>query len=884
MQIVRRDRDTRGGGVAICLSNKIRYIPLEVHNRYGILEVCCVDVFMPGRHRIICVYRPPNIDLNYCTLLVEMLAELSNVTYPVTVGGDFNLPDIEWGSLRYPANELYRVFIDGILEAGLSQKVQQPTRALNTLDLLFTNSDLSLSNVTVQEPFSSSDHCTVEFSICGFSQPQICFSHYDFKNTNYASVKEFLVSFDWDLFLYVNTGSVNVMWDNFLAVVHEVVRCFVPLRKITADRGGHRYPRHIKKLACDKRFLWAHRYLPNGFDKYRECSARYSCAVKNFHVQKELNVLNSANRNKFFSYVNKKIAGSRGVGAIVYNDTVCLSDTDKCTAFSNYFRSVYVPDNNVVPYFNRRAGVGIGLDHVDFSPDVVNRQLSKLKPKFGHSPDGIPQGFLMKLHDVLAYPLYLIFKQSFNTSTVPDVWRTADVCPIYKKKDCSRPENYRPISLTSPCAKTMESIISKQMTDYLLRHKLLTRHQHGFLKGSSTCTQLLECTNEWCKSLDSGAAVEAVYVDFAKAFDTVCISKLLNKLEAYGFGSTLLAWHKAFLTGRSQRVKINNSFSGYFAVVSGVPQGSVLGPLYFMLFINDIVDVVPRGVGCKLFADDVKLYSIVKEFVNDGHLALQQGLNAISLWSKAWQLNISITKCYSIRYGPGQCSSFFLEGIELSRENGGTDLGVFFDGNLKVKSQCSLVAQKAFKVINMIFRCFHHYRADILLKAYCSYVRPILEYASVVWSPVYVSDIDTVEAVQRYFSRRLFAALHVEHRSYTERLQYCNLEPLELRRLYADLAMCYSIVHKDINLRFDEFFSFSPAIGITRGNTLKLSIATARRNVWSHSFASRVVPLWNSLPSIINGSPLIRARNVSIFKKRLRKVDFRNKLQFSRNL
>ena len=210
--------------------------------------------------------------------------------------------------------------------------------------------------------------------------------------------------------------------------------------------------------------------------------------------------------------------------------------------------------------------------------------------------------------------------------------------------------------------------------------------------------------------------------------------------------------------------------------------------------------------------------------------------------------------------------------------------GVHISSDLKFKLQCDNVTKKAYRIVNILFRCFTVNNANAVVRAYCAYVRPILEYCSAVWSPCHLTDIDAIERVQRYFTRRLYYRLQLERCPYVERLRFLNLEPLELRRLRFDLTLCYKIVHREINLDFNEFFVTNPANELTRGHHLRLRVPLATRNLLKHCFSHRVVNVWNGLPAKVGIYPLVYAQNTALFKKRLLKVDLTSHLSFDRNL
>lgn len=298
-------------------------------------------------------------------------------------------------------------------------------------------------------------------------------------------------------------------------------------------------------------------------------------------------------------------------------------------------------------------------------------------------------------------------------------------------------------------------------------------------------------------------SVDVVYIDFAKAFDSVVHSKLLYKLRAYGINGKLLIWIANFLVNRFQSVKVGMSFSEFIRVVSGIPQGSVLGPLLFLLYINDIVDVLGSDATAKLFADDVKLYLNITDVVDVK--TLQNGLNAVSKWAHDWQLKISITKCVTLHLGRKNIGyNYLLDGVSLPCTNLARDLGVTIDKNLSFKAHIAQITARAHQRARLIIRCFRTRDPHLLFRAFAAYVRPIVEYCSPVWSPVCKSDIIKIESVQRRFTKSLKDCNHL---SYADRLKYLRSDTLELRRLRNDLLTVYKMLHGLIEVNINDFFS-----------------------------------------------------------------------------
>jgi ribonuclease P/MRP protein subunit RPP40 len=404
----------------------------------------------------------------------------------------------------------------------------------------------------------------------------------------------------------------------------------------------------------------------------------------------------------------------------------------------------------------------------------------------------------------------------------------------------------------------------------------LTPAQHGFLRKKSTCSLLLESVQDWSTAIDNNLITDVVYIDFSKAFDSVSHIKLLVKLQSYGIVGDLYLWIAAFLANRKQRVVLENILSDYTDVVSGVPQGSVLGPLLFLLFVNDLPNLL-KEVTCKLFADDVKLY--LARTPQDDNSTMQSAIDILMKWANNWQLKVASHKCFILHLGfSNPKSPLLIEDNPLEITSCARDLGVFISDSLKSSEHCTIIAKQAYKVANMIFRCFQTNDLTALLTAYKTYVRPTIEYCSQAWSPHLLGDIDILEKVQRYVTRRICARCALATDGYLSRLSVLNLDPLETRRLKLDLNYCFNIVKKRVNVNFDEFFSWAIFKGAGDHN-LKLYKPRAKKTILLHSFSHRVIQLWNDLPE-----KTVNCRSLESFKESINSLSFDKYTKFDRHL
>ena len=639
-----------------------------------------------------------------------------------------------------------------------------------------------------------------------------------------------------------------------------------------------KYPQYIVNLRNAKARLWKQRFTPGGLARYRKAAEKWSRAIASSSRNVQNKVLQSGNTSTFYKFVNARKKDRTGVSPL--NDgagNLVVTDSGKSELLNNQFASVFVEDDGNLPTISKRCTNNNNLRSVNITVERVYKILSKLPVKYSHTPDIIPSALLKLLASELSEPLTTIFNVSLCTGMLPSLWKCADIAPLFKKGEPTIPENYRPISLTSCVCKVFERLIVEDLTAYLHNNNLLSENQFGFLANRSTVTQLLSCMYDWMRAYDARANTDVIYVDYAKAFDTVCHKKLLHKLESgYGINGTLLCWLKAFLTDRRQCVKVGNSYSDYVSVQSSVPQGSVLGPILFLLYVNDAPDICPAQVSMRLFADDIKLYFPYNHSYD--RAIMQETLTKLSQWSDKWQLSISTSKCNVLCLGNNENAPYKISDVQLPTVSSCKDLGVIIDSSLKFGEHITQIVKKAYTVINLLFRIFSIANESAYIQGYIAYVRPVLEYASNVWNPcISLGFIDKLEDVQRYFTRRLFYRCRPNlHMSYTDRLKYLKLESLEGRRLKSDLILAYQIIRGHSHLSNTGMFDFSD---LQRGNLYRLKIQYCRTTLYKNCFHNRVAPIWNSLPSTVTNQP-----SISSFRNTLGKHDLSEFCKFDRNL
>jgi hypothetical protein len=352
------------------------------------------------------------------------------------------------------------------------------------------------------------------------------------------------------------------------------------------------------------------------------------------------------NPKRFWSYVKSKRQENVGVPPLKDEHGYIRSENDRKTEILNaQFQSVYtredissMPDMGPSPYPN--------MERIRVSNNGVLKLLRDLDPYKAAGPDNIPPFILKEAADEVSWILTSLFQQSLDTGIVPNDWKEAIIVPAYKKGEKHQPSNYRPISLTSIACKIMEHVMHSSIMRHLDTHQILCDNQHGFRKRRSCETQLIVTLDNIIKNYAKGDQVDVILLDFAKAFDKVPHSRLLHKLSFYGIERNTLRWIREFLTNRSQRVVVDGQMSGNLQVLSGVPQGTVLGPLLFLAYINDMPSCT-RNLDTRLFADDTLLFRPIRT-PKDATM-LQEDLAALEEWENTWQMNFNPSKCTVIR-------------------------------------------------------------------------------------------------------------------------------------------------------------------------------------------------------------------------------------------
>ena len=543
------------------------------------------------------------------------------------------------------------------------------------------------------------------------------------------------------------------------------------------------------------------------------------------------------------------------------NEVCFTTDFQKALALADQFRSVYTEDNGRLPECEQVVAPD-SFCNISITDQDIIYAIQSMNADSAPGPDLVHGHFIKNVYCYLIQPLKLLFRKCIENGSVPEEWKKGIIVPLYKKnKKPENPSSYRPVCLTSIICKLLERIVHKYLMVYLKQKDLISPSQHAFLAKKSTGTNLIECLNDWTQLIDAKKPVDIVYIDLAKAFDSVSLQKLLFRLRKIGIGGPLMEFFRSFLIGRSNCVRIKRVYSPYEPVLSGIPQGTILGPALFILYINSIAEI-PTSSTIQLYADDAKLYRGISS--DEDAEQMQNDLSRVCDYFRDWQLNINTEKCELIHIGQiNRHNNYLLDGQNIQTEQNCRDLGVKVSEDAKFSQHCNEIARSAFfrlKQMNISFSCKNK---DFKLLLFKTYIRPLLENNTYVWSPHLLKDIDKIESVQRLFTRQMG---NLRQYSYMERLRILNLESLEARRIMFDLVFLYKIVNSLVEIERESFFTMNS--GNTRGHKFKINVQYARTNYRKYFFVNRTVRIWNLLPANI-----VDCNSVASFKLKLKSYD-----------
>ena len=571
------------------------------------------------------------------------------------------------------------------------------------------------------------------------------------------------------------------------------------------------------------------------------------------------------NPKSFWAYTRSKMRTKDGIGPLLSNpedkESLKFDDLEKANILQDQFSSVFTNETDTdIPILQSRTPFTV--ENLLITAEIVTKEIKDLDVNKSCGPDEMHPRMLIELADHIAAPIALLFNLSIQGHKLPEDWKKAFISPIFKKGSRNLAINYRPISLTCILCKLMEKFVRRTIMNHLLENYLLSSKQHGFINGRSTTTQLLCYLDKCVQSIVKGEVIDAIYLDFWKAFDTVPHQRLLEKLKAYGIKGNLHDWIRDFLLGRTQEVVVNGTKSKPVPVVSGIPQGSVLGPLLFVIYINDILDNIDSSG--LMFADDTKIFRKITS--KEDAEQLQQDLEKLETWSTKWQLKFNEQKCHVLTMGKFEnirfCNRYKICDSEMEHVYTEKDLGVTVDENLNFEEHILNKVRIANALVGQIRGSFSFLDGITFKRLYTALVRPHLEYAQAVWYPFLQKHVNLLENVQDRATKLVDGFKNLE---YAERMKKLNLPTLAYRRKRGDMIEIYKHFNKYDKDALSP--SFQPRHRISRRHKLQLHERVPKdgcRGLQTNGFYFRTAQIWNNLPRNV-----VEATSIDSFKNQL---------------
>lgn len=566
------------------------------------------------------------------------------------------------------------------------------------------------------------------------------------------------------------------------------------------------------------------------------------------------------NPNYFYGYARRFSRNTLQVGPLLSDGEAVNGDLEMAEIlvkqYSSVLRNPRYPVNSEFVDSLVNSDVSDGdLDELVIDEHDIREAIKELSNQSASGPDGLSPVLLKNGGARIVSELVEILRMSLDQGKFPGNLKHPWICPLWKGESRAVAANYRPVSLVSNLSKVLEKVVRSKIVKYLEDRGLMDQMQHGARNGRSTLTQLIQQHELIMDILEDGEAAEVIYLDFSKAFDTCDHSVILEKIRAVGIGGKVLRWLADFLSERSQAVRVGDCLSSWRKVTSGVPQGSVLGPLLFLLYISDLAkdidlhcnDAEKRIHGILKFVDDTKIIASVR---NDEDISnLQDELLPIYEWSMVNNMSWNDGKFKELRIGPQRnCDGLlFTPGFEevMVPEANVKDLGVLIDCGLNFKDQRLSVLKKTKNKASWVLRTFKSRELDVLRRVWMSLVQPHMDYGCILWYPVEeVCEIKCMESVLKSFSKY---GKGLRNLSYNDRLKCLGLSSQERRVerykiLYMRKMICGVVPNVGCSIKEDS--RYGPILDLMRGNKGADSVKTVR----DRSLLVEGCRLYNAVP------------------------------------
>lgn len=875
----RRERCERAGGVAIYVKDSLgcrRRPDLEIKD----LECVWVHIKSHGHDVLVAgMYRPPNTSVAYWNLIHESIdrAKSTNIK-EIIILGDLN-NDMTINHKCKKLNDLIQTY-------SLNQLITEPTHftehSSTLIDVILVTNTSNVLASEVCDPFIPNltrFHCPIAI-ILKFLKPKVPqFKRkiWKYEQGDYNGYRQILSEIQWDEILNFNDVNVDMITDAITSKIVDSATKTIPNKEVSIrPRDPPWMHNELRKLIRRRKRIHKLAKRTNSdlnWSKFRRLRNKITKKVRAAKTYYESNISQKlktcSNDIKTWWKLSKQILTfdnkTELIPSITHNNNTYETSNEKAELFNSFFlqQSELTDALPVLPTLE--ISENQQLNTINISYLDVRDVLQHLNVSKASGPDLINPRLLREAADQLSYPLSKFYNHLIQKGRFPSAWKIANVIPVFKKDDRTVLNNYRPISLLSILGKSLERCVHKYIYNYCISHRILTPLQSGFIHGDSTTYQLIDIYNSFIEAVDSGKEVRVVFCDISKAFDRVWHQGLLHKLKSIGISGTLFNWFKDYLENRKQRVVINGQASSLQVVKAGVPQGSILGPLLFLIYINDIVETLNCNV--RLFADDTSLFVIVENPITAADI-LNNNLIFVSNWASQWLVTFNPSKTESMvitrRRNKPSHPDLIMNNTKVTEVKNHKHLGITFSSDCNWHPHIIGIVNKAWQRINVIRSFKFKFDRNTLERMYITYVRPILEYSSVVWDNCSNEDKQLLESVQIEAMRIVTGATKLC--SIAKLYNDTCWETLQARRQKQKLLIFYKMVH---GLAPEYLNNVVPPLVQEQSryalrNARDVAPIFANTNLYSNSFLPSAIRDWNKLSDDIRNS-----QSFSIFKTKL---------------
>ena len=793
---IRKSRGRFSGGVGCYVRMDIAStLEVMVNFSNGVVELLALYSKVHNLY-IAVIYRQPDdlvgnnrsTEKEFQAAIAKLTSSLTELPTPapnVFLCGDFNIPHSSWpdcspkSGATTQEKEILTKLSELRSEHFLTQHVTIPTHvAGGTLDLLFCNNDAIIHSYDTITPLqSTSDHFVLEFNVhihCNDNSEEerkpervspLDNLNFHSNDINWEAVSEKLkIQLDnADL----DSLPPNERLDQLMKILVEVAYELIPAKK-SCRKGPHTKIPRERRILMRKRRKLIQKYSATSSDNHKEKIRKkliqIEITLQKSHQKglerKEQLALKAIRTNPkyFFSYAKQFSKSKSKIGPLLDKlNNYTYSSPEMAEILSSQYSSVFTK-TSPSPYHEMEEDTDIPMiTDIHFTEEDIVDAIDELSNTAASGPDGMAAIFLKKCKNSLSGELFHLWRDCLDKGITPAKLKEGHIIPIHKGGHQGLAANYRPVTLTSHIIKVFEKVIRNHLVRFLDENNKHNLNQHGFRAGRSCLSQLLTHYDRILSLLEKGLNVDTVYLDFAKAFDKVDHSLVLKKLSLLGVRGKILQWIKSFLTSRTQRVMVNGYLSEPAPVISGVPQGSVIGPLLFLILIGDIdQDIATSFVSS--FADDTRL-SRGLSGVTDAS-ALQSDLEKVYQWAIDNNMVFNAKKFEALRYGADDVLKAITsytspDGSIIPDKDHLRDLGVTMSADGTFRQHITEMCQSARNMCSWILRTFHSRSPELMLTLWKTLVLPILDYCSQLWCPVRTGLIQEIEDIQKSFTRKI---------------------------------------------------------------------------------------------------------------------------------